>query len=182
MDDLTSCIKPAKQREHLQGVSLIRRMFAYTDLEGDGCWEWQASVNANGYGVLYAVKDDKPTSILAHRLSFEFFHGSIPAGYSVLHRCDNPRCLNPVHLFTGTRAENVADMISKGRSRALSGQENGFSKLTEGQVLEILELQAQGLGQRQIAMRFGVGRTTVSHILAGRTWRHLRVAEGAKNG
>jgi hypothetical protein len=74
-----------------------------------GCWEWQRYRNEHGYGRMWRPK------VYAHRASFEAFVGPIPSGLSVLHRCDNPPCCNPEHLFLGTRADNMRDMCAKGR-------------------------------------------------------------------
>lgn len=79
--------------------------------EQNDCWEWSAGVDNFGYGRL----NTRGVVDLAHRLSWELAHGPIPDGMCVLHRCDNPPCVNPRHLFLGTRDDNVQDMIAKGR-------------------------------------------------------------------
>jgi hypothetical protein len=77
------------------------------------CWEWQSTTNNKGYGTISI----KGRSRLAHRFSYEIHNGSIPNGLNVLHRCDNPLCCNPAHLFLGTQRDNIADMVAKGRNR-----------------------------------------------------------------
>ncbi len=89
----------------------------------DECWVWQGSripgskrAGRQGYGVL-AAGSPRRASLYAHRVSWEMHHGSIPQGLLVLHRCDNPPCVNPAHLYLGTHAENMADMVARGRQR-----------------------------------------------------------------
>lgn len=76
------------------------------------CWEWTAAINKYGYGV-FRLKGES----LAHRISYQIFHGCLKEGIQVLHKCDNPKCVNPDHLFTGTHQDNMDDKSKKGRSR-----------------------------------------------------------------
>ena len=78
------------------------------------CWEWTAALNNIGYGMFSWGPRKMRT---AHRASYELFTGPIPAGLSVCHTCDNPICVNPKHLWTGTRKDNYDDMVSKGRAK-----------------------------------------------------------------
>lgn len=77
-----------------------------------GCWEWQYSVNKKGYGMFGIATS---TTQLAHRVSFTLYKGDIPEGLFVLHHCDNPKCVNPEHLFLGTNTDNMRDAKAKGR-------------------------------------------------------------------
>jgi hypothetical protein len=80
----------------------------------NGCWEWTACTNELGYGWI-AAGTRQGRHLKAHRVSYALAFGEVPEGMSVLHRCDNPLCVKPSHLFLGTQADNMADMIRKGR-------------------------------------------------------------------
>lgn len=111
--------------------------------------------------------------VLVHRLTWINTNGPIPKGMCVLHTCDNPPCVNLDHLFLGTQADNIADMVAKGRQRGAPGSSNGFAKLTEGQVVAIKERLAQGESGRNIANDYPVQETTISHIKTGRMWSQV---------
>lgn len=100
----------------------------------------------------------------AHRVAYELAHGPIPDGLNVLHRCDNPPCVNPAHLFLGTFQDNVDDMIAKGRSAPRS-------TLTKARVEQIREQFSKGAAKRAIARDFGVTHRTVALIVNHVTWR-----------
>jgi len=136
-----------------------------------GCWEWQLSTNPKGYGNVTFGN----TGGLAHRLAWELYHGPVPDGLCVLHKCDNPGCVNPVHLWTGTYAENNADRDAKGRWKKGAGPGLGeghhSSKLKENEARKILALARMGhLSQREIGRRFRISHSVVSEILNGKAW------------
>ncbi len=136
----------------------------------DECWEWQAGMFKSGYGAIRLGPPDNKVAY-AHRVSYELHVGGIPDGLCVLHRCDNPSCVNPGHLFLGTRQENMEDKVRKGRQNR--GSSVGTSKLHEGDVREIRLLGSRGLKQEEIAERFGVTASRVSDVLSGRAWKHV---------
>ena len=106
--------------------------------------------------------------MLAHRVAYRLYVGPIPTGMCVLHRCDNPSCVNPDHLSVGTRTTNLEDMTTKGRR--VRGVSHGRAKLTEAAVLSIRSDQRL---PRVIAVEHGVSHATVRLIRARKTWAHL---------
>lgn len=131
-----------------------------------GCWFWQAATNSAGYGVIRLPGKDGGL-ILAHRLSL-IIDGRDPGPLKSRHSCDTPICVNPAHLQPGTQAQNLADMVSRGRSSR--GERNSSSKLTAADVDAIRVLHGS-VSYREIGERFGVSRITVGDIIRGTTWR-----------
>lgn len=142
---------------------------------GDGCWIWTACRNKLGYGSVGIMRSRK--SALAHRVSYFLSTGINPGGLKVCHRCDNPPCVNPSHLFLGTDADNARDCISKGRNASHRGEQNPRAILSDRQVAELRQAYAAREGTtRTLALRFGIGRTQVHNIVSGaqrREWSQL---------
>lgn len=136
----------------------------------DGCWEWQRSKNNHGYGTL-TINGKRA---YAHILAFKLAGQCLPAGFDVMHACDNPACINPNHLEAGTRSKNMADCHARGRSRIptpkMRGEMNGSAKLTTAQVAEVRRRLADGEVQRLIAASLGVSQSLISAIKLGRIW------------
>lgn len=133
-----------------------------------GCWLWTgAMILKTGYGTIgYGGRSHG-----AHRASYETFKGPIPTGLLVCHRCDNPACVNPDHLFLGTVRDNSQDMIAKGRKPTFPGSSAPGAILHEKQIPIIRRLIADGLPNREIGNRFGVTPDVINAIKAGRSWR-----------
>lgn len=133
--------------------------------KGDGCWEWQGSRNPLGYGRI-GSGGKYGRIALAHRVAYESTFGPIPDGSCVLHRCDNPPCCRPDHLFLGSMADNTADMRAKGRMA--TGQRLPQTRLTEDDRVQLIRLYGGGSAtQSQLAARFGVSATTVHRVIHG---------------
>lgn len=110
----------------------------------------------------------------AHRVAWEFTYGSIPDGMRILHRCDNPACVRPSHLFLGTDADNTVDAFSKGRRKSPAGERHYLSKLTDSDIKEIRSLAGKrGITQRQLAARYGVCYQLISLIVKRHRWKHI---------
>ena len=149
------------------------RRIGWTETES-GCWEWNGSrAKRGGYGQI----SGRGTVLKTHRLSHELHIGPIPEGHFVLHSCDNPPCVNPAHLRSGTPEENTADMWSRGRGfhMSASGEFASPAKLTWDQVLEIRSSPETGVA---LAKRFGVTKSAISSIRTGKTWK----TRGEKHG
>lgn len=134
-----------------------------------GCWLWTACTR-RGYG---AFQVNRTTTRGAHRVAYELYIGPIDVGLMVCHRCDNPLCVNPDHLFAGTPLDNMLDMATKGRrvtAPGVRGEANAQSKLTEGQVRQIF---ADCRSSRVIAAEYGIGKTVVNNIKSKSKWGHL---------
>lgn len=139
--------------------------------KGDGCWLWSGSRHPNGHG--YAYLDGRVT--YAHRVAWMLTRGSIPDGINVCHKCDNPPCVNPDHLFLGTQADNMRDSAEKGRAAAGALKR---SKLTPALVREVRTLLRAGWTQQKIADRLGtVTRSAIGLINQGRRWGHIRIED-----
>lgn len=140
-----------------------------------GCWLWTGGKTEKGYGRVHLGRlHYKP----AHRLAWETAHGAIPDGLGVLHKCDVRNCVNPDHLFLGTNADNTADMVAKGRNRAMdpfitAGTKHWQHKLTEDDVVSIRRRIRAGEKGAHLALEFGVSNATVSEAKNGRLWDHV---------
>lgn len=147
--------------------------------EPDSCWLWTGACYLSGYGKLYAGRvDGKMLAHYAHRLSWELDHGHpVPDAGKILHRCDNPPCVNPAHLYLGTPADNARDRGERrrGKEHRQHGEANDNAKLTEVQVRAIIvELQRlPRRSQASIAEQFGIKQPQVSRIMRRVNWAHL---------
>lgn len=136
----------------------------------DQCWEYAGHRHRQGYG--YRRWRGKRT--LAHRLAWQLTHGAIPEGLDVLHRCDNPPCCNPKHLFLGTQLDNIKDMTTKNRQRAPRGAKAHFAKLTAAKVLKLRRMYDDGTNQVLLAKKFGVSQSSISAAILRKTWKHVK--------
>lgn len=138
--------------------------------EANGCWEWTAAKYTNGYGQIKVPK--QRVQMVAHRLSYLIHHGEIPNGQYVLHKCDNRCCVNPEHLWLGTKKDNSQDMVAK--NRHLFGERQAGHKLTEKHVRIVLELKKLGVKQIRIAEMLGMSNMQISRIVRAERWAHMQ--------
>lgn len=138
-----------------------------------GCWEW-IGCKRGGYGrtTIGSRKDGTRKTITAHRLSYLIFHGEIPEKMEVCHRCDNPSCINPDHLFVGTRKDNVDDRERKGRNIVKVGEEQPCAKLSKKAVKDARwEHAYHGTSFQKLADRYGVSKKAMQNAINGVTWK-----------
>lgn len=177
-------------KNHGKRSDPVLRFWAKVDKRGpNDCWLW---TGAHGeWGGRFSV-NGKP--VPPSRFAYELENEPIPQDMYACHHCDNPLCCNPKHIFAGTPHDNAQDMVNKGRhvaqrnpeklsrgkrhSDALighmpRGEARSHTKLTESQVREIFDLDAQGWTQPAIANHFSVTRSAIQQILIGNNWKHL---------
>jgi hypothetical protein len=168
--------------------SVEERFWAKVDRSGgpDACWTWTGSSLPSGYGrARHSGRDE-----LAHRVAWRIAVGDIPAEHYVCHRCDNPPCVNPAHLFCGTPSDNATDMVRKRRHnpirnqnqrnaardslakciQAHRGERHPNARLTEADVRNI---RNSGEFQRVLALQYGVSQSLISFIKRRVWWKHV---------
>ncbi len=137
----------------------------------DECWEWQGATIGMGYGYFRGRYE---CNEYTHRFSWEIEHGPIPQGLCVCHKCDNPTCVNPKHLFLGTIGDNNRDMYAKGRANpyrfTYQDRLKSNSKLSESQVREIKKMPGTN---KKAAFLFNVSESTIRRIRVGESWRNV---------
>lgn len=156
---------PSPKRQRPSGLSLQEVLDFYSTLQPNGCVEWNGTL-VNRYPVfMYEGQRHR-----AHRVSYELHYGVDPGPLLVCHRCDNPPCINPLHLFLGTHSDNMRDCAAKGRMSQprARGLANGRAKLTDGELAAITAAYySPAIGTQEIAQRFGIHRSTVRRVAKG---------------
>jgi hypothetical protein len=161
-----------KLLEEILYAPLRLRLLKHSNQMENGCIVWSGRVNKDGYGLIRigALGSKAGRQVYVHRLAAALWNGfDLASPMFILHRCDNPPCWNPEHLFEGTNTDNVRDCIKKGRRRDKRGEENINSKLTYAQVVEIRKAVGDGATQTRVARDYGVSGNTISRIV-----RHVR--------
>ena len=134
------------------------------------CWIWTARVNEHGYGTMEFKRDKKRQFV--HRFSWTMHFGRLSDEICVLHRCDNPPCVNPDHLFLGTQTDNMSDMYKKGRQAHLyrKGMVSPNAKFTYTDALKIRELYSYGTSCKKLAELYKVSNSCITRVLANKTF------------
>ncbi len=133
------------------------------------CLEWPRGRNRKGYGRVYTPHGMQ----IASREAYALAYGRLPEQIDALHRCDNPPCFRPIHLFSGTDRDNMRDCVAKGRLNPARGERSGARKITDLIAEEIRRLSKQGISHRELAEKFGIGKSTIGAITTRQTWTHI---------
>ena len=154
----------------LRGTVSERFWKKVNQLGDDKCWEWTGSLDTRGYGLLRVNGKLQK----AHRVSYVLHIGDIPDGLVICHKCDNTKCVNPNHLFSGTMQDNVDDRDAKGRCIHPHGEEIPWSKLTEDDVREMrLLYNSKQMILRELSEKYKVSIAQIHKAIKGITWKHV---------
>ena len=136
-----------------------------------GCMEWSGYLSNDGYGIL----SFKGNNWRAHRLAYTLIFGEIPKGMNVCHRCDNPKCANPEHLFIGTQLDNIKDRVNKKRCGDHKGVANGRAKLSEKKVQLSRHIFSNcNITKASLGKMFGVSDVQICNIINNKSWSHIK--------
>lgn len=158
------CAGQSRKRRCAATRAPIEQIFHAKYKRDEGCWNWTGSKDKDGYGVFFYKKK----GYRANKLALQFAGNPVPDGYYACHKCDNPSCVNPSHLYVGTPQQNSDDCRSRGRNQ--KGEKVHSAKLTEADVQLI---RASFLTDEEAGRRFGVSRSNISMIRTRRTWKHV---------
>lgn len=153
-------------------TSIEERFWKYV-VKSDDCWLWTGGTRVGRYGGISLGRRGEGI-ISTHRFSYQLHKGKIPKGKIIMHKCDNPLCVKPDHLFMGTQKDNVLDMIAKGRQGKTGAKKGTGSRnhLTMEQANNLREEYKSGVSQVKLADKYGLGQSTVSRIIRQQTFNN----------
>jgi len=165
------CVNPEHLTTKSDPENILLRFWSKVNKDTtSGCWEWISSKCPKTYGTF---KNNTKT-VKCHRFSYEIHYGEIKNKMHVLHKCDNPSCVNPKHLFLGTNDDNMKDRNQKNRQARLQGSKNGFAKLTESDVLKIREKYIpRKYSVYKLGKEYNVHFSTIFDIIKRNRWTHI---------
>lgn len=145
--------------KEIKKLNKEKRFWAFVNQTND-CWIWISHLDRNGYGLIKW----KHTNILAHRFSYELHNGEIPSGMFICHKCDNPSCVNPLHLYAGTAKTNAEDRTLRGRSDNRAGENNTQAKLTKEEVFAIRKEFSEGTTVIDLVLKYGMSKNHIYNL------------------
>lgn len=156
------CSKECSSKFQKKRVGLpLEPRFSNNIKKTEKCWEWTGNKTKSGYGTISINGKD----LRVHRISWERTNGPIPTGFHICHKCDNPACVNPGHLFLGTHIDNMNDSLKKGRRPSILKKED---------IPIIRKMYLDGKYQKEIGNLYGVSKGCIHDIISGKNWRHVQ--------
>lgn len=165
----------ARRKMARDPLAILMRYWSKVNVGSNSeCWEWVGNKNACLYGMFSCVRGvpKYKSEIGAHRFIYQVYNGRIKKGYNICHRCDNPSCVNPKHLFQATQNENIQDCKLKGRTRSAPGESSPLAKLKWDQVVEIRNKYIpREYPSTKLAKEYSVSRSLILGIIHKRLWK-----------
>lgn len=171
----TSTSRTKVRKRLVNSPVTMEEILACSIEQSNGCIEWTAGRNRKGYGV---IRRNGRAAFATRWVMHLLFGFELSSSKMVLHKCDNPPCINPDHLYLGTETENTRDKVS--RKRHNFGARVPQSKLIDRDIVEIFKLRSNGMDFTEIARRFGVTKNTARCVVRRLTWKHIEIPEDLK--
>jgi hypothetical protein len=153
----------------------VDRFWSHVDRrDSSECWNWTAYTGKRHLYGQMRLTGRGGKMVRAPKFSWILHNGLIPNGLYILHTCDNPKCVNPNHLFLGDQKANMDDMKKKGRDNKAKGEKTGKAKLTSNKIIEIRGLFESGISRKDIAYMFNVSYSLIKQIIQGKVWNHVK--------